>query len=241
MLLRTVAVLALASCAGGLQETDGDPSDFAPVDWSGGKADASGVPAAFDRNNIMTDDVMVTMAVDASGVQDFLENSPYGRTWLADVTIDGAPFSERLVDIASQYGIDPIVLLARMQVESSLVSAKTQPSNWRINSALGCACPDYGTCGDAGLVNQLDCAGQLLAKLENESIDGTGAWDAGTTRSTSDHYRVTPTNDATAALYAYTPWVLPGSGGNWLVWNITRRYLKWFDAAGTLNLPSTGN
>ena len=28
-----------------------------------------------------------------------------------------------------------------------------------------------------------------------------------------------------------------GRGGNWLVWNVTRKYLKHFDEAGTLHLP----
>ena len=231
------ALLALASCAtsGG----DSEPSDYNPVDWSDGKSDASGVPAIFDRNNIMSDVVMTTIAVDANGMQAFLENSPYGRSWLADYEIGGVPFSQRVVDIGTQYGIDPIVLLSRMQVESSLVSATRMPTTSRINAALGCACPDGSTtCGDLGLVNQLDCAGQVLVQHIADSQNRVaGEWRTGVTMTTSDRYSVTPLDNATAALYAYTPWVLPGTGGNWLVWNVTRRYLKAFDAAGTLDLP----
>src|SRR5258708_7337350 len=123
--MRAIALLALASCAtsGG----DGEPSDYNPVEWSDGKSDVSGIPATFDRNNIMSDVVMTTAAVDATAVQGFLEQSPYGRSWLADLQISGARFSDHLVGIATQYGLDPIVLLSRMQVESSLVSATRTP------------------------------------------------------------------------------------------------------------------
>jgi hypothetical protein len=41
---------------------------------------------------------------------------------------------------------------------------------------------------------------------------------------------------ATAALYAYTPWVLQGRGGNWLVWNITLRFARHFEAQGAFDL-----
>ena len=35
-----------------------------------------------------------------------------------------------------------------------------------------------------------------------------------------------PKNAATAALYTYTPWILEGSGGNWLFWNVYRKYIS---------------
>jgi hypothetical protein len=236
--MRAIALLALASCASH-GSGDGESSDFDPVDWGDGKADASG-PAIFDRDNIMTDDVMLTVAVDADGVQQFLEHTPYGsRSWLADFTIEGTQFSAYIVAVGAEYHIDPVVLLSRMQVETSLVSPTTTPPQWKINEALGCGCPDgSSTCSHVGLASQLDCAGQTLASRLADSRDGVpGDWQIGVARTTSDHYRVTPQNDATAALYAYTPWVLPNAGGNWLVWNVTRRYLKQFDAAGTLQLP----
>ncbi len=232
-------LLAVASCATS-STTDTEPSDFDPVDWSGGKADSSGVPATFDRNNLMTDAVFTTAAVDQAAVQAFLENTPYGtRSWLADLQISGRSFAGHLVDIAGAYHVDPIVLLARMQVESSLVSATSTPRSSRINAALGCACPDGSTtCGDLGLINQLDCAGQVLQSHFEDSADQvSGEWRTGVTRTTSDGYRVTPIDNASASLYAYTPWVLVGQGGNWLVWNVTRKYLKAFDDAGTLHLP----
>jgi hypothetical protein len=232
-------MLALAACATGAPGHD-EPQDFDPVDWSGGKADSSGVPATFDRNTIMTDVVFTAQAVSGDAVQQFLEDNPYGRrSWLADATVDSRRFSDAVVAIAGDYGLDPIVLLSRMQVESSLVSATIRPSASRIAYALGCACPDSAGCAhsDSGLGNQLRCAAAVLSTNYHDSHDGAGAWVTDEARSTADHFRVIPANDATAALYAYTPWVLVGRGGNWLVWNVTRKYLQHFDAQGTLQLP----
>lgn len=232
----------MAGCALGDPVPDHDePADFDPVDWSGGKADSTGLPATFDRNTILSEKVFwAPNAVTGDAVQAFLEHSPYGtRSWLADATVGGARFSDAVVLIAQQAGVDPVVLLARAQVESSLVSATVTPSKTRINTALGCGCPDSGGCtsSDAGLGQQLRCSALTMAARDVDSHDGTGTWIAHQARTTSDHYRIIAANDATAAMYAYTPWVLPGRGGNWLVWNVTRKFLKHFDDAGTLTLP----
>ena len=63
---------------------------------------------------------------------------------------------------------------------------------------------------------------------------GSGQWRKGTARRTLDPRTVTPANDATAALYAYTPWVLVGTGGTWLAWNVTRKYVRHAETAGFL-------
>ena len=237
-----VAFVGMTSCVGPDPSTDGEPSDFDPVAWSGGdgKADSSGVPAVFDRNNIMDDSVFTAaQAVNGNAVQAFLEASPYGKSWLATATLDGMRFSDDLIAIATAQNIDPIVLLARMQVESSLVSATTTPSQSRIDAALGCGCPDASACSDqySGLSRQLRCAAEVLSSKFAESQSDSGLWNKGKTRNTDDPLAVTPGSNATAALYAYTPWVLLNTGGNWLVWNVSRRFLKAFDDAGALNLP----
>lgn len=218
-------------------------SDFEEVEWTSedGKADFSGVPATFDRHTIMSDTVLkAATAVDAAALQAFFEDSAYGtRSWLADYTIEGRKFSVVLAEEARQGGINPVVLLARMQVESSIVSKTARPTQSKINSALGCGCPDGARCSSAyaGLPRQIECAIDVLNTQFDNSADGSGQWRRGSARRTLDPISVTPTSHATAALYAYTPWVLTGRGGNWLVWNVTRKYLKHFDEAGTLNLP----
>jgi hypothetical protein len=241
MAVRGAALLLalVASCASGFGVPEHDEaSDFQPVDWSSGKADA--ISAEFEANEVMTDHVLTaTTAVTGDAIQAFLESSPYGtRSWLADYTSSGERFADLVIDAANQHGIDPVVLLARAQVETSLVSATAQPSASRVQEALGCGCPDGGSCApsDDGLVTQLDCAGLVLSDRMADSANGTGMWVAGHARETLDGVTVVPADDSTAALYAYTPWVLVDQGGNWLVWNVTRRFLAAFDTAGALSL-----
>ncbi|HTR51041.1 MAG TPA: hypothetical protein VMJ10_10075 [Kofleriaceae bacterium] len=235
-------LVLLASCASGIGDppaTDDEATDLDPVSWSGGKADA--MSSTFQQNEVMSVHVLTaSSAVTADAIQAFLASSPYGtRSWLADYTAsNGESFAQLVMDSANAHGIDPVALLARAQVESSLVSATSQPSATRVNAALGCGCPDNGGClaSDDGLATQLDCAGLVLATQMANSAAGDGTWNRGRARATQDQVLVTPADDSTAALYAYTPWVLVGQGGNWLVWNVTRRFFQAFDNAGALNL-----
>lgn len=215
--------------------THDEPSDFV-VDADDGKAD--GVPATFTRNTIVDESFFLASdALDADEVQEFFEETPYGsRCFLADEMVGDLRASDALVNAATYGGVNPIVLLARLQVEKSLISKSVRPSNRTVNFALGCGCPDDSGCNDsyAGLANQLECAADTFSSLHEMSVDGSGWWRAGKSRETLDGYWVKSTNHATAAMYGYTPWVLPGSGGNWLVWNVTRKYVKHFRGLGII-------
>lgn len=229
--MRAVALVALLSaCAADPFEpqTDHDePADF-EVDPDDTKAD--GVPATFDRNLVVTDALLTdSLAMTTEEVQTFFENNPYGtRSWLASYRVGDASAAELVVEAAVEHGIHPIVLIARMQVETSLVSKTSAPTQRMIDRALGCGCPDNAACNPAysGLRRQLDCGARTLRRWYDASIAGTGEWRKGRTKSTLDGKRVTPTNHATASFYAYTPWVLTGSGGTWLAWNVTRKYVR---------------
>lgn len=227
-------ITALCACAADGPETDHDePADF-EVDPADGKAD--GVPATFDQNNVIDDELLTassSMAVE--DVQAFFETTPYGtRSWLASYRVEGVSAAQMVIDAATTHGVSPLVLIARMQVETSLVSKTATPTQRMINRALGCGCPDGGTCNAAysGLQRQLDCGARTLRRWYDASIDRSGEWQKGVTRSTLDPRRVTPANHATATFYAYTPWVLVGSGGTWLAWNVTRKYVRYADGVG---------
>lgn len=236
----TFCAVLLTACAADAPDHD-EPSDYDLVSWTpDGKADYSGVPAVFDKNQVISDAVFTTPAVDADAIQQFLEHSPYGnRSWLADYQVGGVPFSQRVVEIAEAHGIDPAMLVVRLQVESSVVSKTATPSTSTLNHAAGCGCPDGGGCSSTyrGFEAQLDCAAATYEKWFDASEAGTGQWRVGHTTKSLDGVSVTPRDNATASLYQYTPWVLPNRGGAWLTWNVTRRYLKAFDQAGTLHLP----
>lgn len=168
-------------------------------------------------------------ALDEAGVQAFLEDSPYGRSWLASArTESGSPVSRSVVFLAKTYSINPILLLSRMQVESSLVSAGQRPANHLVDYAMGCGCHDGTNCAYAprGLGPQLECAAQKFRQLYEKSRDGSGWWRKSLPKDTLDYYRIVPQSHATAALYAYTPWVLPNRGGTWLAWSIASQFDK---------------
>lgn len=174
----------------------------------------------FDRDNVMEDDVM--QDVDAAGaaeIQAFLERTPYGmRSVLADYRPKGKPVSQILVDTGREYGINPLVLLARLQIEQGLVSKSSAPEE-ELERAFGCGCADGRSCSSRylGFENQARCGAAVLQRSlerlrgpERETVSG---WAKGASKQTLDGLSVTPANDATAALYTYTPWVGQLGGG----------------------------
>jgi hypothetical protein len=201
-----------------------------------------GLTSRFDPNWLMSDSFFLdAYALDQRGLQALFEESPYGkRSWLASAYIDSVPASQRLIEVAKEVGINPLLLLSRMQVEQSLISRTEPPSHHQIDFAFGCGCPDYRGCQEAyrGLSKQIKCAGKTLLNLYNQSLQQTGTWKAGKSRETLDPEWVQPANHATAALYAYTPWVLRKRGGNWLVWNVTQKMVRFLKEKAYLNRSS---
>ena len=224
-----ILVALLSGCMTGDEYTGehDEPADF-EVGTGDGKADEA--DATFSRHDVVSDAVFTDYtSMTVAEVQAFLEASPYDNTsWLATYQAGGKSTAQMIVDAGTNHRINPIILLARMQVEATLVSKTVPPTKARINAALGCGCHDGQACYSAyaGLANQLECGADTMRKWYDGSIDGTGLWVKSVPDRTLDPLTVTPTNHATASLYAYTPWVLVGRGGNWLVWNVTRKYVS---------------
>jgi hypothetical protein len=206
------------------------------------KSALTGLPATFDKQRIMDDAFFVASeSVGEAEVQRFLERTPYGsRCFLADERIDGRTAAAEIVAGARSEGINPVVLLARMQVEKSLISKTSRPSSRSVDYAFGCGCPDGRACDPAyrGLRRQVACAARTLRRHFDGSMAGTSPWVMGRSKRTLDRVRVTPSNHATASLYSYTPWVLSGRGGNWLVWNVTTKFARGFAQLGPLSPPA---
>lgn len=229
----------LGACIAGEDEPEtmhDEPADY-EVDPDDGKGD--GVSAVFNMHNVVSDELFLDGgSMDVAAVQKFFERSPYGnKSWLAAHKVNGISAAQAVVDAATAEGIHPLMLLARMQVEASLVSKTTKPTQYRIDRALGCGCPDGSGCSSSylGFDKQLVCGAKILRKWYDGSVDGTGTWRKGRARKTLDPKTVTPANHATASLYAYTPWVLVNRGGNWLVWNVTRKYVRHAESNGLLD------
>ena len=232
-------VAFLGACVAGAGSDPADHEEQSDFDPAPGDGKADGVAATFNANNVV-DDALFTGDMDVASVQAFLETTPYGdRSWLASYSVNGVRASQLIVNAAKAENIHPLMLLVRMQVEASLVSKTAVPSQSHLNAALGCACPDGARCssGDRGLSAQLTCGAETLRQWFDASSDGTGQWRKGVSHKTLDPRVVTPANHATASLYAYTPWVLVGSGGNWLVWNITKKFVHHAEVSGLI--PTT--
>ena len=234
--LRTFIAVALAfvtaGCAAGETTTEssaGVPAyDLAGADE--GKADGH----AFDANDLISDHLFTDWAfMDEDTVQSFLEKTPYGtRSFLADYEDGGERVASRIVASAKRNQINPLVLIVKLQVETSLIFKTSVPSRYTLDRATGCGCPDNLVgCyqADAGLMPQIDCAARLLRtylrQIEADGMTLTG-WGVGKSMATADEIEVIPQTAGTAALYTYTPWVLRGRGGNWLFWNVYRKYAR---------------
>ncbi len=215
-----------------------DSEDFVPYAGNG-KGDETS--ATFNKHDIVSDDFFAEQGLDADALQSFLEHTPYGRrSWLADERIAGKRVSEILYTTGKAYGINPVMLLARLQAEQGLVSKSDRPSQSKVDKAFGCGCPDGSGCSSQyrGFDRQVECAAQTMRKLYDASESGAGEWQKARSRSTLDGHSVRPQGHATAAMYAYTPWVLPNRGGNWLVWNVTKKYYQFLDGQGLVVPPS---
>ncbi len=213
-----------------------DPSDLEVVPDIDSKGDE--ILPTFDANFVVDDHLYTDSDyITASDLQTFFESSPYhSRSWLADAEFDGRSAADIIVAVSEEFEINPLMLLVRLQVEQGLVSKTERPSERRINRALGCGCADGQHCASRflGFENQMRCGAETHRKLFDQSADGTGSWRSGRTKSTLDRVRVTPQNHSTAALYGYTPWVLRGRGGNWLVWNIARKFTRHMEDKGLI-------
>ena len=171
-------------------------------------------------------------ALDSPGVLAFLQHTPYGQpSFLTTYASHGVSASDAIMTAARRFALDPLVLLVRAQMDQGLVGSPSYPSPAsRVEYAFGCGCATTGDCDPAyaGFDVQVGCLGALL----RESLDAVastgktdGGWGPGITVTTLDGLPVTPKDDSTAALYQYTALVAPGqAGGNWLFWNLWRKY-----------------
>jgi hypothetical protein len=167
----------------------------------------------FNRHLVLLDEQLADGdALSAAEIQAFVAHTPHGtRSVLADHVSNGRTAAEALAAAGSQYDINPLVLLTRLQLEQSLVS-KTSATKKKLDWAMGCGCPDYQNCMEAyrGFDKQVECAAERLRTYLTQ-LDETGAtiagWKVGKGKKTLDGTTVTPKSRATAAIYTYTPWL----------------------------------
>lgn len=184
----------------------------------------------FDRHSLVSDAVFSDgRSLGVEDLETFFRHSPYGRpSQLSAHDVGGRSAAEVIVREARRARLNPLLLVAKLQVEQSLVSRR-DASERAFDFALGCNCPDGKACGvgTRGFAEQLRCGAEKLRAYFDE-LSSRGAsrslWRVGSARRAACGEVVAPVDKATASLYTYTPYVLAKRGGNWLLHSVFRRY-----------------
>jgi hypothetical protein len=198
-------------------------------------SDLQSTNASFDADEIVDSASMQdTQALVEADIAAFLARPPYGApSFLSSYVSNGVSAAGAIAAAALRYALNPIVFLVRAQMDQGLIGAPVYPQPaWRVEYVFGCGCNAPGSCDPAyaGFDVQIDCLGAALRdSLDQIAVTGAtaGGWAPGATARTRDGVSVTPSDDSTAALYAYTPVVAQGQpGGNWLFWNLWQKYTE---------------
>jgi hypothetical protein len=201
----------------------------------------TGLEADFDKNNILdTASFTDSEAVDAAVLQKFLHKTIYDRaTFLETYQSNGVRAADAIATAGRQYRINPLVLLVFTQVLQGLVGEQNYPfPPERVEYVFRCGCLQGSNCMAelAGFNRQVDClARSLRVALDQITQKGSTAagWGIDTTSLTLDSEKVTPTTEATAAIYDRLPKVAAGGeGGTWVFWNVYNQYALAMDYVG---------
>ncbi len=214
---------------------------------------------AFKINTVITDDEFTDFSWPAEKIQAFLDTKPgILKTYVAP---DGRTAATIIWQAAQNYRINPKVILATIQKESSMISRECFLPD--CSSAKNTAqyyldwvvfygwCDSCSTGSNKGFANQINAAaGAFRRYLDNIAASGLSPiWGPAYSKSieclSSDYNNgrelctpgtkiiITPGNAATAALYTYTP----HPGGNyafWYWWNNFGFNLRRFYPDGSL-------
>ncbi len=201
-----------------------------------------------DPDDVMSDsDLTGSQSVTAAQMQSFLKAE---GGLLASYKDPGTGDSAATIIAAfsKKSHISPVYMLARIETESGLVEGGTLD---QLDKATGCGCPDDSVCDphDSGFRNQINCAATrargFLDDLASKGETDTG-WRVGDAKDTLDPCAITPANAATAAMYAYTPWVgeystrtcgHSGVGGTSLMAMLFHEYARDFPATQPTPTP----
>lgn len=180
----------------------------------------------FHKNFILSDhEFRDAGALTLNGIKNFLkEKGSFLQDYITtDVSGESASAAKIIYDTAQTYDLNPKMLLVMAEKESSAITRSTATSaatDWTLGYAVcdGCSKSDPNVQKYAGLAKQFDAAGNriansYLADLKDHGYTISG-WGPGISKTTIDGLEVTPSNDATAALYTYNPCVGAYGGGD---------------------------
>ncbi len=207
-----------------------------------------GLETPFEKNNVIDSASFTDIdSIDANAIQKFLGKTAYDRpSFLETYQSNGVRASDAIARASRQYRINPIVLLVFAQTTQGLVGERNYPfPPERVEYVFRCGCLQNGNCLPelAGFDRQVDCLGRALRVALDEIAAGgqtTSGWGPDKTSTTLDGEKVTPENDATAAVYDHMPYVNEGGdGGSWVFWNVYNLYIPLLDYSGPIG-PGAG-
>ncbi|MFA6428039.1 MAG: hypothetical protein WCW02_00645 [Candidatus Buchananbacteria bacterium] len=196
----------------------------------------------FDQNYIISDfDATEYQAMSLVQIQRFLTTQGSSLAYKSFPDFDGnyKTATEIIYNAAQNNKISPRLLLVMLQKEQSLIE-DPNPTNRQYQWATG-----YGVCDGCditdprivlfgGFGNQVELTARIMRKYfeksEQYNIQSGHTYNLAETFGSSLIYEITPTNQATANLYIYTPY----RHGNELFWKIWTRYFKRTYPDGTL-------
>lgn len=142
-----------------------------------------------------------------------------------DVNLSSKPSREEKLKKCKIVGVNPKLLIVLLQKEQSLIDEKS-PTQRQLDWATGYGCPDGGGCNPhwKGFGKQVNSASlQFYDYMENPQDYSYKAGETyNVTNSGRDSLIVRPQNQATAALYNYTPHVYNGN------FNFFKLWIKYF-------------
>jgi hypothetical protein len=217
-------VFVVLACAKAPPDSGIDALDLAPADVPFDPGSIVDTASFTDAQNFST----------ANEIQQFLQKTPYNHASFLTTYVSGGIRASEAIALASErYQINPLVFLVRAEVDGGLIAASTYPlPPAKVEYVFGCGCPGGGApCDPAlgGFDKQVDCLGRALRASLSLACGPSGAtpggWAVGKTSTTIDGVNVTPSSEATAALYQYTPVVAQGAaGGSWMFFNVWQLY-----------------
>ncbi len=142
-----------------------------------------------------------TSALDAIGVQAFLQDQ---NSFLSEYEEDGVSAAQIIFDASREAGLNPFVLLATLEKESSLITRQKQPKERLLAASMGYGYTDGGryTAGAKSFRRQVNKGAELLARLFKEAQSQTFPMKF---KADYGKHNVQLNNAATLALFQYTP------------------------------------
>lgn len=191
---------------------------------------------SFDPNYIISDEeIFNSNAMTEAQIQDFLDRK---GGYLANYSCenpDGVSMkaSKIIYDRAVTNKISPKFILVLLQKEMSLID-ETSPTQRQLDWATGYGCPDGGGCNDRwrGFWKQVNSATMQFYSYMTEphlykyKVGETYIFTNPYSTIKNETNTVIPQNQATAALYNYTPHVYNGNYNFYKIWQrfFTRTY-----------------